>query len=100
MKLSAQLLIAVLVVAVLVYLIMGSYGSKAKKTEDYAGDMITVYGTMGCGWTRKQLEALDAQGTKYTFVECSNGGCPADVDAYPTIKMADGTTKIGFTATV
>jgi hypothetical protein len=99
MKLE-YILIGVLVVAVLIYLIMGAYSSKGKKTEDYAGDMITVYGTMGCGWTRKQLEALDAQGKKYNFVDCSDGACPAGVEAYPTLKMPDGTMKIGFTATV
>ena len=60
------------------------------------GDYI-VYGTMGCGWTRKQLDVMKEKKISYTFVDCSKkGACPAGVNAYPTIKHPDGKMTTGF----
>ena len=55
-----------------------------------------VYGTMGCGWTRKQLDVMKEKKLSYEFVDCSKGACPADVKAYPTLKHPDGTVTVGF----
>lgn len=55
-----------------------------------------VYGTMGCGWTRKQLDVMKEKKLSYTFVDCSKGECPADVKAYPTLKHPDGNITVGF----
>ena len=57
-----------------------------------------VYGTMGCGWTRKQLDHLKENGTGYKFIDCDSGECPAEVKAYPTCKLPSGEMKVGFTS--
>lgn len=62
-----------------------------------SGGTYIVYGTMGCGWTRKQLDVMKAKGIAHEFVDCSKKGeCPAEVKAYPTIKHPDGTVTTGF----
>ena len=60
------------------------------------GKKWTVYGTMGCGWTRKQLDYMKKTGTPYTFVDCDKGGC-GGMDAFPTLKSPDGKTIVGYT---
>ena len=56
-----------------------------------------VYGSMGCPYTVKQLEHLDANDTPYDFVDCDTMGCPAEVDGYPTtILFPSGETVSGF----
>ncbi len=37
----------------------------------------TIFGTMGCGWTRKQLEHMKKVKKPFTFVDCDKGGCDA-----------------------
>jgi hypothetical protein len=60
------------------------------------GDYV-VYGTMGCGWTRKQLDVMKEKNISYEFVDCSKKGtCPPGVKAYPTIKHPDGKMTTGF----
>jgi len=55
-----------------------------------------VYGTMECGWTRKQLDHMKKNGIKHTFVNCSSEDCP-DVDAFPTmIHPQSGETIVGY----
>lgn len=56
----------------------------------------TVYGTMGCGWTRKQLDYMKKTGTPHTFVDCDKGGC-GEMGAFPTLKSPDGKTIVGYT---
>lgn len=55
-----------------------------------------VYGTMECGWTRKQLDHMKKNGITHTFVDCSSDNCP-DVDAFPTmIHPQSGETIVGY----
>lgn len=61
-----------------------------KKGKDW-----TVYGTMGCGWTRKQLEHMKSKGIAHTFVDCDKGGCDG-MEAFPTLKSPKGETTVGF----
>jgi len=64
-----------------------------------SGGTYIVYGTMGCGWTRKQLDHMKAKGIAHEFVDCTEkGACPADVSAYPTIKHPDGKMTTGFSS--
>ena len=56
----------------------------------------TVYGTMGCGWTRKQLDHMKSKGISHTFVDCDkNGACPG-MDAFPTMVHKNGEKVVGF----
>jgi hypothetical protein len=65
-------------------------GSDGQKTSDDAQP--TIYGTLGCPYTVKQMQKYP----KHTFVDCSTGGCPSFVTAYPTTKWSDGRTEVGF----
>lgn len=49
-----------------------------------AGEL-TVYGSPGCTWTRKQRQYLDQKKLSYSFVDCETQACPDFVQAYPTI---------------
>ena len=58
--------------------------------------MWKVYGTMGCGWTRKQLDHMKKNGISYMFVDCSSENC-SDVNAFPTmIHSQSGETVVGY----
>lgn len=62
-----------------------------------SGDKYIVYGSMGCGWTRKQIDLMKEKGLPYEYVDCpKNGGCPPEVKAFPTIKHPNGKMTTGF----
>lgn len=79
-----------LALAILYVLFGSSFGMKAS-----AGAEWTVYGTNGCGWTRKQLAHLDKKGISYNYVECDKEDCGA-ISAFPTMKHANGEVVEGF----
>lgn len=54
---------------------------------------IKVYGSMGCGWTRKQLDHL---GSRADFIDCDTKKCPSWVTGYPGVEMPDGKQIVGF----
>ena len=56
----------------------------------------TVYGTMGCGWTRKQLDHMKSKGIPHTFVDCDKEGACPGMDAFPTMKSPKGEKVVGF----
>ena len=59
------------------------------------GKTWTIYGTMGCGWTRKQLDYMKEAGKPFKFVDCDKGGC-SDFEAFPTLVSPDGKQHIGY----
>jgi|TARA_B110000240_G_C13461975_1_gene437112 hypothetical protein len=59
------------------------------------GEEWTIYGTMGCGWTRKQLEYMENNGKAFKFVDCEKEGCSA-MKAFPTILHPSGETTVGY----
>lgn len=59
------------------------------------GKTWTIYGTMGCGWTRKQLDYMKEAGKPFKFVDCDKGGC-SDLEAFPTLVSPDGKQHIGY----
>ena len=62
------------------------------------GNPWTGYGTMGCGWTRRQIDELKKKGVKHTFLDCSKGECEGqNVTGMPLNILPDGTQKVGFT---
>lgn len=56
----------------------------------------TVYGTMGCGWTRKQLDHMKSNGIPHTFVDCDKDGACPGMDAFPTMVHKNGEKVVGF----
>lgn len=59
------------------------------------GEKWTIYGTMGCGWTRKQIDYMKENGKPYTFIDCSKGGCDG-MKAFPTSVSPTGEKVVGF----
>ena len=71
--------------------ILLSTGKKPMAT----GEKWTVYGTMNCGWTRKQLEYMKNKGKNVKFIDCSSQKC-AGINGYPTIIHPDGRQTAGY----
>jgi hypothetical protein len=68
------------------------------RTGGGGGNPWKVYGTMGCGWTRRQIDELKKKGEAYTFLDCSKGECEGqNVTGMPLNILPDGTKKVGFT---
>jgi len=59
----------------------------------------TVYGTNGCGWTRKQLEVMDTKGVAYKFINCDSENCDG-VSGFPTLVDPNGKRTVGFSSTL
>jgi hypothetical protein len=59
------------------------------------GEAWTIYGTMGCGWTRKQLEYMEKNGKPFIFVDCEKEGC-SGMGAFPTILHPSGEKTVGY----
>jgi hypothetical protein len=59
------------------------------------GEQWTIYGTMGCGWTRKQLEYMKKNGKPHRFVDCEKEGC-SGMEAFPTLVSPNGEKIIGY----
>ena len=87
-------MIALLVLLALDIYILAQTGAKAPVSN---GDKKkwNVYGTMGCGWTRKQLEYMKKKGKPHTFVDCDKGGCDG-MDAFPTLEGPNGEKIVGY----
>ena len=69
---------------------------QTKKTSSGGGKGWTVYGTMGCGWTRKQLEYFNNTKRHYVFINCNEESCD-NIDGFPYIIHPDGEISIGYT---
>ena len=59
------------------------------------GEKWTIYGTMGCAWTRKQLDYMKKAGKPYEFIDCDKGGC-SGMDAFPTTIDPNGEKTVGY----
>ena len=59
------------------------------------GEQWTIYGTMGCGWTRKQLDYMRKAGKPFTFVNCDTKDC-SGADAFPTLVGPGGERHVGY----
>ena len=59
------------------------------------GEKWTIYGTMGCGWTRKQLDYMKKAGKPYEFIDCDKGGW-SGMDAFPTTIDPNGEKTVGY----
>jgi hypothetical protein len=58
------------------------------------GGMWTVLGSMGCGWTRKQLDHMKKNGIAHKFVDCDKEKC--DAEAFPTLIDSNGEKHVGY----
>ena len=88
--------VVIIAIVILGLLLLWALFKKPAAGKSSGGGEWTVYGTMGCGWTRKQLEVLKSNNVPYTFVDCDSKEC-AGMNAFPVNILPDGTQKIGFT---
>lgn len=89
-------MIAFIVLLIINMMILNKTGAKGVKGAKGAEGGWTVYGTMGCGWTRKQLDHMKAKGISHTFVDCNKDGACPGMDAFPTMKSPNGEKIVGF----
>ena len=94
MKLNTLLLIGAAIILAFILFTMYSRSGNTNTGEN-TKDWI-VYGTMSCGWTRKQIDELKSKNVRYEFVDCTNDGACGDIHAFPTNKKPDGTMVTGF----
>lgn len=80
------------VVAIVIFLFLLNHYFNTPRHSD---NKWTVYGTKGCGWTRKQLDHMKNRGISHEFVDCDKVDC-GHIDAFPTIEGIDGTRHIGY----
>lgn len=64
----------------------------AAASAEKKNEKITIYGSIGCPYTVKQMEKYP----DHEFVDCTSTKCPDFVTAYPTTKYADGKIEVGF----
>lgn len=67
----------------------------AGNTAGGSDEKWTIYGSMGCGWTRKQLEYMKKKGKPYVFIDCDQEECEGK-KVFPTTVGPDGTETKGF----
>jgi len=92
MKFNSHIIAYGILALIILYLLNSVLTSSPKKS---AGGSWTVYGTNGCGWTRKQLEIMDSKKIPYTFVDCDKEDCKG-ADAFPTLVDSAGNKSVGF----
>ena len=84
-----QKLVMIIVAAITLLIFLRSAASVSN------GKQWTVYGTMGCGWTRKQLDYMKKNGKPHRFVDCDKEGC-SGMEAFPTLVSPNGEKTVGY----
>jgi hypothetical protein len=79
-----------LLIAIAILLIFGDRSSSSVKSGNW-----TVYGSMKCGWTRKQIDYMKDNSIEYEFIDCDSGKCEG-IKGFPTMVHKDGTRIEGF----
>ena len=85
----------VIIALILILIVAVRYFTMRVPTRIPKGDPWTVYGTMGCGWTRKQLDYMRKKGIPHVFVDCDTKEC-AGMDAFPTLVSPRGARHKGY----
>ena len=96
MKLNGHMIgYGIMVIAILILLNMVLAPKKGVASPDSAGSSWTVYGTNGCGWTRKQLEVMKSKNVPHKFIDCDKEDCKG-AEAFPTLVDPSGQKTVGF----
>ena len=86
-------MLAVIIMLIINAMILKNTGTPILQSK--GGGEWKVYGAMGCGWTRKQLDHMKSKGVKHTFIDCEKGGCDG-MKAFPTSVHSNGKKVVGF----
>jgi hypothetical protein len=92
-------MLAVIIMLIINAMILKNTGTPISQVRGKTGGEWEVYGTMGCGWTRKQLDHMKSKGVKHTFIDCDKGGCDG-MEAFPTSVHSSGKKVVGFDDTL
>jgi hypothetical protein len=94
---NKHFIIYTILVLIILYFVNNLLTKKSPAAPSSSGQSKpwTVYGTTGCGWTRKQLEVMDSKKVKYNFVNCDEENCDG-MSAYPTLLDPNGVKTVGF----
>jgi len=84
-------MIAFVILLIVVIMIL----MRTERAPPKDGKKWTVYGTVGCGWTRKQLEYMNKKNIPHTFIDCDKESC-AGMDAFPTLVDPNGKQLVGY----
>jgi hypothetical protein len=87
-------IVAVAFIAILIFLKMRNKKKPAAASVEAPVEEKpkgTIYGVMTCPHTVTQTKKYP----DYDFVDCSTGGCPSFVTAYPTTRFPDGNIVVG-----
>ena len=84
-----QKLVMIIVAAIALLIFLRSAASVSN------GKQWIVYGTMGCGWTRKQLDYMKKNGKPHRFVDCDKESC-SGMEAFPTLVSPNGEKIVGY----
>ena len=76
-------------------LILSQTGKRRASASVSNGEQWTIYGTMGCGWTRKQLDHMKNVNKPFTFIDCDKENCDG-MDAFPTLISPSGEKHVGY----
>ena len=84
------------IIALILVIITITILYQTKKQSPPSGDAEwTVYWTMGCDWTRKQLDYMKKAGKPFRFVDCEKEGC-SGMNAFPTLVHSSGEKIVGY----
>lgn len=75
-------------------IIIGRKGMPSISSTAPAADW-TIYGTMSCGWTRKQIDHMKENSIPYKFVDCSKRKCEG-INGFPTTIHKSGIRLDGY----
>ena len=89
-------LIAYAILFIIILFLLNSVLTKPT-SDGVSGSGWKVYGTNGCGWTRKQLEVMDEKKVSHQFVDCDQDheSC-AGMTGFPTLVDPSGKQTVGF----
>jgi len=91
-----KMLLIVLLIIASIYILCQTGEKKVFTHTETGVKKWTVYGTMTCKWTRKQLEYLNNTKRHYVFINCNEESCD-NITGFPYIIHPDGEISIGYT---
>ena len=96
MKLNGHIIGYGILILVILFFLNNALTRSVKGSDAGSGaGSWTVYGTHGCGWTRKQLENMDSKKIPYKFVDCDKEDC-GGAEGFPTLLDPSGNKSVGF----
>ena len=91
-----KMLLTILLIIVNIYILCQTGKDRVFTPKVQGLKKWTVYGTMTCKWTRKQLEYFNNTKRHYVFINCNEESCD-NIDGFPYIIHPDGEISIGYT---